>query len=103
MVRWLGGWVVIALTTQPPNKSKTRRRPFGPRRVSKLGEVSLRLGGEQVGDPVLLLAVFADHLLEYDRVPARQALFDGDEVFSGPAAKAKFLDEIQIRQNAALH
>jgi len=56
-----------------------------------------------MGDPVGLFAVFAEHLVQNDRVPARKALFDGDEVFPGPAAKAKLLDEIQVRQNAALH
>ena len=77
---------------------------FGPRRVSLVRTIQrLRLGGEQVGDAIRLLVVFAEHLVEYDRVPARKALFDGHEVLPGPAAKAKFLDEIQVRQYAALH
>jgi len=52
---------------------------------------------------VRLFVVLAEHLIQDDRVPARQTLFDGDEVLSGPAAKAKFLDEVQVRQNAACH
>ena len=69
--------------------------------LAKRGERRRRV--EELLDMVRLFVVLAEHFVQDDRVPARQALFDWHEVFPGPAAEAQFLDEIQVRQYAALH
>jgi len=55
-----------------------------------------QLAGE--GVVVGELAVFAIHLVQYDRVPAGVALRRWDEILSRPAAEAEFFDDIDFNR-----